>query len=80
MTGRAAPQVGARVCSQLRQLIAAEAPARCKVLHAAAPNVAARETTLGTLSYALSPLQIHGVSRDWARPVGRQCRDLPEWR
>jgi crotonobetainyl-CoA:carnitine CoA-transferase CaiB-like acyl-CoA transferase len=40
---------------------------------------AERETGLGLLRYALSPVRLDGGPQDWARAVGPAGADAPEW-
>ena len=45
-----------------------------------APWLRARDSPLGRLRYARSPLVYDGGPTDWARPPGKWGEDLPRWR
>ncbi|MDH6578824.1 CoA transferase [Kitasatospora sp. MAP5-34] len=47
--------------------------------HGGGDCTAERATDLGTVRYALSPVQISGGPEDWTRPVGRPGADAPGW-
>lgn len=64
----------------LNQPVTARATDRTKALDSKSRNMATRDTALGTLRYVLSPIQVDGLSRDWAHPVHRQGSDPATWR